>query len=120
MEKKMQNNRIIVAGQHVADKIAALRAATVRRSTTRIGCLDSESLSAFQQAVSAKGYLEAEIVKSMYGYSLRYASGLQGFVLIYSAKQGQLDGTLESAIAAAQRWQAADPDRRWVTRVEGE
>ena len=106
---------IVVAGQDVADKIAAMKAARVTPSKIHAGCFESESLVAFQCNVSSQGFVEAEIVESIYGYSLRYASGLQNHGLIVSARAGQTDGTLEGAITAAKRWQAADPTRRWVT-----
>jgi hypothetical protein len=108
-------NHIIIAGQDVADRIAALKAKTVLPSLKRPGCFDSESLCAHQRAVSSAGYIEAQIVESNYGFGLRYASGLQDFGLIYSARD--LGGSLEAAITAAQKWQAADPERRWVTRT---
>lgn len=113
--------RIVEAGQEVADKIAALRAETVAPSSHTPGCFNSESLVAFQVRVSNAGFIEAEIVESIYGYSLRYASGLQNFGLIYSARQGELDGTLEHAVARAREWQSRDPTKRYVTRgVKGD
>jgi hypothetical protein len=112
--------RIIVAGQDVADKISALKTQYVIPSMKMPGCYDSETLCTFQRKVSQGGYVEAEIVESMYGFSVRYASGLHDFGLIFSARSKEVDGTLEGAIAAAQQWQAADPSRRFVSRTVGE
>ncbi len=53
----------------------------------------------------------AEIVVTIYGYGLRYASGLQNFAIIASA---QYLGTLEKALAYAQRWAAQNPDTNFV------
>lgn len=111
----MAFTRIFVAGQDVADKIAALKAKMVLPSLTRPGCYDSETLCAFQSDVSSAGYIEAEIVESNYGFSVRYASGLQNFGLIFSAKAKQVDGTYEGAVAAAQKWQQTDPEHRYVS-----
>jgi hypothetical protein len=82
-----------------------------------LGYYDSETLCAFQRKISQGGYVEAEIVESMYGFSVRYASGLQDFGLIFSARSKEVDGTLEGAIAAAQKWQAADSSHRFVYRI---
>lgn len=115
----MNYKQIIIAGQDVADKITILRS-QVLPSKTRPGCFDSEALSKFQQNLSQFGYIEAEIVDSMYGFSVRYASGLQNFGPIYSSRAKQVDGTLECAIEAAKKWQEAYPTHRWVTRIIGE
>jgi hypothetical protein len=80
------------------------------------GCFDSQTLVAFQIRMSGLGYIEAEIVESSYGYSVRYASGLQNFGLIFSSRNREVDGTLEGAIAAAQKWQAQAPSHRYVSR----
>jgi hypothetical protein len=91
----------IIAGQDVADRIAALKAKNVLPSRKRPGCFDSESLCAHQRHVSDAGYIEAQIVETLHGYSLRYASGLQNFGLIRSSQD--CGGTLEGAIDAAKK-----------------
>ncbi len=113
----MAYRRIIEAGKDVADKLAALQAKEVQYLPHSPGGYDSERLCAFQQKLAQSGYIEAEIVKSFYGFSVRYASGLQNFGLIFSARSKQVDGTLEGAIDAAKKWQAADPTRRFVSRM---
>ena len=105
--------RVIVAGQEVADKISDLRSKMVLPSTRVPGCYDSETLCAFQRKMSEEGYLEAEIIQSLYGHSIRYASGLQNFGLIHTSRE--LGGTYDGAVEAAKRWQSADPTRRYVT-----
>ena len=111
-------SKIVVAGQDVADRIAMMRLAMVQTSRSDSSLYDSNSLCRFQERMAITGYVEAEIVLSNYGYSVRYASGLQNFGLIYSSRAKQVDGTLEGAIAAAKRWQAENPARRYVTRWE--
>lgn len=113
----MAYRHIVEAGQDVADALTARRAEAVAPSTRFPGCFNSEDLCAFQRRVAGEGFLEAQIVESAYGYSVRYASGLQNWGLIFSARAGQTDGTLEGAIAKARQWQAADPTHRFVTRT---
>lgn len=109
------NARIVVAGQAVADFVAKVKRDRVMPSRHNPKLFDSESLCAFQQHVADAGYLEAEIVNSAYGFSLRYASGLQDWSIIRSSRNREVDGTYEDAVRAAARWQAQDPQRRWVT-----
>ena len=105
--------RTIIAGQDVAAAIAAHKAAVVLPSPIYAGSFDSESLCAHQREMSRRGYVEAEIVKSNYGFSLRYASGLQNFGLIATARE--IGGSFEAAIAYAETWQAASPAFRFVS-----
>ena len=107
--------REVIAGAAVACDVARLRALTVRPSKWRDGTLDSESLCEFQRKANTAGYLEAEIVESNYGYSLRYASGLQNCGLIKSSRHREIDGTFQGAVEAARVWVAADPAKRYVT-----
>lgn len=102
----------IIAGQDVYD------AQQQRKHDAMGNKRDSEWLCQWQQIEARNGIVEAEIVKSIYGYSVRHASGLQNFSLIASCRRGQLDGTLDAAIAFAKGWQSADPTRRYVTMWE--
>lgn len=102
--------RITIAGQNVLDEINTDRAAAVKQSKLRAGCYDSESLCAHQIKMSQRGYLGAEIVQTLRGWSLRYNSGLQDFGLIVRGI-----ATWDDAVAAAHQWQAADTARRYVT-----
>jgi hypothetical protein len=87
----------------ISEEIAAL---------SKFGC---EALSMAQVRLCQMGFCEAEIVKSIYGFSVRYASGLNDFGLLYSSRGGQLDGTLQDAIDKAGEWQRAFSTRRFVT-----
>ena len=104
--------RLTIAGQDVLDAIARHRAATVLPSRRRPGTWDSETLCAHQRAMAARGYIGAEIVPTIRGFSLRYDSGLQNFGLI---ERGL--ATLEEAEIAARRWQIRAPTLRYVTRT---
>lgn len=105
--------RHTIAGQDVLDAIAAHKAATVLPSTRRPGCFDSETLCAHQRRMAGLGYLGAEIVATIHGYSLRYDSGLQEWGLIVRGL-----ATHQDAVVAAMQWQARDPDHRYVTQTE--
>jgi hypothetical protein len=97
--------RNIVAGQDVYDAYRARRLTALG-----MGPHDSEALCEFQKREARHGLVEAEIVKTIYGHSLRYASGLHDFGLI-----GRKLGTLEQATQFAVNWQAQDPERRFVS-----
>ena len=58
--------------------------------------------------VQSEPTVAAEIVSTIYGYGVRYASGLNGFAIIASA---QSLGTLDKALQFAQEW-AADGNAR--------
>lgn len=111
--------RTTLFGQLAADHIAAFVQASAMPSQTRAGCWESESLCRAQSRLWCDGYLEAEILSTAYGYSLRHASGLENFALIASARSGDVDGTYDGALQAAASWVAVDPSRRTVfTREE--
>lgn len=106
--------RQVIAGQDVAsivkseyDAMHARRAADPRRASR-------EDFANLQTALSQRGFVEAELVESRYGWSVRYASGLQNFGLI-SAARDRADRSYEAAVAIAQAWVAVDPSRRWAT-----
>ena len=67
-----------------------------------------------QSALHNAGYREAEILSTAYGYSVRHASGLEGFSIIAGSRRGDVDGTLDDAVRAAEAWVAVDPSRRTV------
>lgn len=108
----------IIAGLDVVEAIRAERARTVAAGS-RPGTFDSETLCRHQERIASRGVLGAEIVKSNYGYSVRYDSGLQNWGLLASSRAGTVDGSLEAAIAWAKTWQAEDPTRRYVSMVRG-
>jgi hypothetical protein len=105
--------RNTIAGQDVLDVIAQHKAATVLPSKRRPGCLDSETLCAHQRRMAGLGFIGAEIVPTIRGYSLRYDSGLQDWGLIVRGL-----ATYEDAVVAAMQWQAKDPSHRYVTHTE--
>lgn len=107
----------VIAGDAAFAEYGRLRdAAKIQRD--QFGRLNSGQLCDLQRDLNRAGFLEASIVKSIYGYSVRYASGLQNFDIIASARRGQLDGTFEDAVRYARAWAAEDPDRRFVTTWE--
>lgn len=113
----MAKNFVVVAGHSVANLIDDLRSKMVRPSTHTPGTFDSKTLCDFQRLISTNGFgfVEAEIVASNYGYSLRFASGLQNFGLIRSSRNGEVDGSYAGALVAAEKWQAQEPTKRYVT-----
>jgi hypothetical protein len=109
----------IVAGEALVD---ALQAETKARVPWGCGGYKSEPLCRLQGEQVARGIYGAEIVRSNYGCSVRYDSGLQNFGLLASSRSGYLDGTLEHAVAWATKWVAEDPARRyaWYRKTEAE
>ena len=107
---------IAIHGLNVYNKYREmLSAATESRRAVR----GSEALPDAQIALSRAGFIEATIVRSLYGYDVRYASGIYEWGLIYSSRGGQLNGTLEDAMAKAGEWQRIQPHRRFVTISDG-
>lgn len=108
---------ILVAGAELHATLAAERAA-LPRSTKYPDCYQSEPLCELQTAQARRGILGVELVESVYGWSVRYNSGIQNFGLVASSRCGDVDGTLESAEAFARKWVAQDPERRYAYRRE--
>jgi hypothetical protein len=106
-----QDWMVIVAGYELVDAMEAEQKAKVPWGC---GGFKSEELCAFQREQSARGINGVEIVKSIYGHSVRYDSGLQNFGLL--ARSQELGGTLEAAERFACNWVAQDPSRRYAWR----
>lgn len=106
----------VIIGYKVAEEIAAFKAQMVAPSKTVPGHLDITSLVDFQRAMSFKGYIEAEIIQSKYGYNVRYASGSPDLGLISLARG--TDGSFERAFNAAKAWVEQTPTLRYVTTRE--
>lgn len=106
-----QDWMIIVAGDELFDALEAEQRATVPETGRGFA---SEQLCKLQCKQAKRGILGAEIVKSNYGYSVRYDSGLQNWGLLASSKSGQLNGTFEDAVRYVRDWVAQDPDRRYA------
>ena len=94
----------IVIGKEVADKYRAMIK----------GEGGSEELCKRQEKAYGMGICEAMIVKSIYGYSLRYASGLNNFGIIRRARDIG-DGSYEAAYNYAVEWVAKAPNARFVS-----
>ncbi len=103
--------KTIIAGQ---DLYAALQAEKAARVAHSPAGFSSEPLCQWQREVSSRGVLGAELVDTIYGWSVRYDSGLQNFGLLASSRARQVAGTLESAEAWATNWVAQDPARRYA------
>lgn len=100
---------IIIAGRDVIEALDAEKA-------------QAANLCSMQEAQAGRGYLGAQLVRSMFGWSVRYDSGLQGWGLLASVRGGTLDGSFKAAVEWAERWVAQDPKRRyaWASRREVE
>lgn len=84
------------------------------RSKRVPGCWESGSLCAWQASVHGRGFRDAELVPSVFGWSVRSGSGLDNFALLAGSRCGQLDGSREDAERWARDWQAEDAERRYV------
>ena len=102
----------VVAGGELLARLEAEKVARVPRNDRGFA---SEPLCALQAEQAGRGILGAVIVKSIYGHSVRYDSGLQNFGLLAGSRSGQLNGSFEDAVRYARAWQAEDPERRYVT-----
>lgn len=66
-----------------------------------------ENLCALQIEFHGRGRCEAEVVKTLNGWSVRYASGLNNFGLLFRGCQ-----TYEEAVAKGTAWVEQTPDHR--------
>ena len=108
-----QDWMVIVAGEALVDALTAETMALVPKNGSSYA---SESLVELQRRRASNGIVGAEIVKSMYGHSVRYDSGLQNFGLLASSKAKQIDGSLEAAEQWCRDWVAKDPEHRYAWR----
>lgn len=67
------------------------------------------SLVRLQVEQANRGYLSATLVESMYGWGVRYGSGLQGFGILLSGRGGV---SRAEAIAWGTVWANKDPENR--------
>lgn len=102
-------NLTVIAGAELLAQLQIEKDQKVAKSKFVEGCYASDSLVPWQQEISRRGILGAEIVKTIYGYSLRYDSGLQNFGII----TGRI-GTLEQAENIAREWIAREPAKRYA------
>lgn len=73
-----------------------------------------EALCNAQSALHSRGYRSAELVKSVFGWSVRSGSGLDGFALLASSRTGVLTGSAGDALKWAMNWVSDDPNKRDV------
>ena len=106
----------LIAGATLYAALEAEKAARVPRSVIpgRRDCFQSEPLCALQSEQARRGVLGARLCKSIYGWSVHYASGLQDFGLIAGVRRGELSGTLEEAEEFCRQWVARDPANRYA------
>lgn len=107
---------IVVAGQGVEAALHAEREHLIPKSGHWSGCYQSEPLCAWQRRCSERGFRDVELVQSIYGWSVRAGSGMDGFALLAGSRSGALDGTYEDAVRWATKWCADDPERRYAWR----
>ncbi len=69
-----------------------------------------ERITDLQESWSARGYRQAALVWSIRGWTVRYASGLQGRAIMRDAT----GFTPEDALEFAKEWVEQDPERREV------
>lgn len=103
----------VVAGVDVFNAISAEVAAKCPRHPNGRFIAAEVAVIHAQQAI--RGFLGAQLCRDIYGWGLRYDSGLQGFAIIASGREIKDGcGLLEDAEALARRWCAADPLFRYA------
>lgn len=91
-----------------------------RVSKNAAGYFNSEQLCKLQIEQDCRGIIGANLIKTIYGWSVRYDSGLQNFGVLASARCKEIDGSLEAAISWARNWVAQDPHLRYAWMRKGE
>jgi hypothetical protein len=104
-----QDWMVIVAGEALINALEVEQKAKCKWTGNGYA---SDDLCKLQRDQASRGIEGVEIVKSIYGYSVRYDSGLQNFGLLASS-QG-LGGTLEGATNYAKDWVAKEPSKRYA------
>lgn len=67
-----------------------------------------EALVALQVSQAQRGRLSAHLVRSIYGWTVRYASGLQNFAIIHKSGSKNIANALSFGI----NWANQDPNNR--------
>lgn len=109
---------VLIAGAEVYERMHAERKALMV-GAPEYGQGRSEYLCRAQAKQAGQGYMGAQIVRSMYGFSVRYDSGLQDWGLLRSAR-GSSDTSLEAAEQFCRDWVAQNPERRYAWMAAGE
>lgn len=75
-----------------------------------------KGLVSLQESQAARGRLSAHLIRSMYGWTVRYASGLQNFGLLHSSKSSDIRKAVEFGV----EWANQDPQNRefYVSNIE--
>ena len=66
-----------------------------------------------QVKIADRGILGVELVESVYGWTVRYDSGLQNWGIL-SRAAGRSDPSYKGAVRFAKEWQSMDPNKRYV------
>lgn len=111
------NQRTFIAGQELYEAAQAERAAAIEASGVPYGQGRSEVLCRVQERQAGRGLVGAHIVKSMYGYSVRYDSGLQNWGLLHRAASCR-DPSFAAALDFCRQWVAQDPTHRYAWHSE--
>lgn len=111
--------RVFIAGESVFNAAQAEREAVMAKCEVPFGHGRSEVLCRVQSQQAARGLTGAHIVRSMYGFSVRYDSGLQNFALLRAAR-GSSDPSLAAAIRFCADWVAQSPQHRYAYYNEEE
>lgn len=107
-----QNWMTIIAGEALVDSLEAEQKARVHQAAS--GHYNSEELCKLQGEQDRRGIIGINLVESIYGWTVRYDSGLQNFAILAGKRQGNLDGSLEAATQFARNWVASDPTKRYA------
>lgn len=102
-----------IAGQELWDNLQAEKRAKVPAGQYP-GTFESTALCALQVAQAQRGILGVQLIESIYGWSVRYDSGIQNFGIIAGSRRGDLNGSFEAAAQFAKTWVAQDPAKRYA------
>lgn len=108
---------IFIAGQEIYEAVAAERRTAVEASGIAWGAGQSEVLCRVQSQQAGRGLTGIHIVRSIYGYSVRYDSGLQNFALLRAAR-GSSNPSFAAALKFCQDWAAQSPTNRYAWHQE--
>lgn len=103
---------VIVVGTDVEKSLQMDKLSRVPLVDHPPGCFESEPLCQWQADKHAQGYACCVLQPTIYGWSVRAQSGLDGFAILAGVRSGELDGSLDSAVRWARAWCAQFPARR--------
>ena len=107
---------IIYAGHELFARLEHEKARECTPSKLYPGRFESGSLCRWQSQIHARGIIHARLCQTIFGWSVRSGSGLDGFEVLAGHRDGSLpNATREQAIAWACEWVAADPANRYAT-----